>query len=56
MQMRILIATTLVALSLAGSLGTASAQRYDYSAEPPQQGSSHPSTQPGATGRGYFAE
>ena len=56
MTMRKLLTMSLVALSLAGSLTTASAQTYGRSPEAKQQESSQPSTPSNATDRAYLAE
>jgi hypothetical protein len=54
--MRKLLTMSLVALSLAGTLATASAQTYSRSPDAKQQESSRPSTPSSATDRGYLAE
>jgi hypothetical protein len=55
-KMRKLLTMSLVALSLAGTLATASAQTYSRSPDAKQQESSQPSTPSSATDRGYLAE
>ena len=55
-KMRKLLTMSLVALSLAGTLATASAQTYGRSPDAKQQESSQPSTPSSATDRGYLAE
>jgi hypothetical protein len=56
MKMRKLLTMSLVALSLAGTVATASAQTYGRSPEAKQQESSQPSTPSNATDRAYLAE
>jgi hypothetical protein len=56
MKMRKLLTMSLVALSLAGTIATASAQTYGRSPEAKQQESSQPSTPSNATDRAYLAE